>query len=498
MAVIFIQGTMSNVGKSMIAAGLCRVFTQDGYRVAPFKSQNMANNSFVTAEGLEMGRAQVMQAECASVLPEVAMNPILLKPTDDVGSQVIVCGRPVGNMKAAEYFEYKKSLIPVIKEAYSSLSERFDIIVVEGAGSPAEINLKDNDIVNMGLADMIDSKVLLVGDIDRGGVFAQLIGTLDLLTENERARVAGLVINKFRGDTSLLTPGIRMLEEKARCPVLGVVPFADLDLDDEDSLSERFAAGKPGKIDIAVIRHPYIANFTDLDVFGQSADVSVRYVNTPEKLGKPDAIVLPGSKNTISDMKHLVASRLADAIKDHASSGGVVIGICGGYQMLGISISDPDGAEGGGSVEGLSLLPVRTVIGKDKIRRSYRGCLSSPSGVFSHLKGCTVEGYEIHMGITSPAGEVSEFTANQTGYCLGNVYGSYVHGLFDTKEMAEGVLTALASRRGITVDTSHITDQGSYRQRQYDKLAGIIRQSLDMDRIYEIMGIVKDEQVRAV
>ena len=324
---VMIQGTMSGVGKSLIAAGLCRVFAQDGLRVAPFKSQNMANNSYVTSDGLEMGRAQVVQADCCGIAPDVRMNPVLLKPTDDKGSQVVVMGRQIGNMSAKEYFGYKTELVPVIKDAYESLHEDYDIIVIEGAGSPAEINLRQNDIVNMGLAAMTDSPVLLVGDIDRGGVFAQLLGTLDLLEDDERARVAGLVINKFRGDGALLEPGIRMLEEKAGCKVTGVVPFMDCNIDDEDSISDRFARKDVKAFDIAVIRLPHIANYTDFDAFEQFEDVSVRYVTDPAKITGADLIIIPGTKNTISDMKWLYKNRIADTIKDLAAAGCAVIGI---------------------------------------------------------------------------------------------------------------------------------------------------------------------------
>ena len=294
---IMIQGTMSNAGKSLIAAGLCRIFRQDGYRVAPFKSQNMALNSFITKEGLEMGRAQVMQAEAAGMEPTVAMNPILLKPTNDIGSQVIVNGEVIGNMSARDYFAYKKKLVPDILAAYHRLEEQADIIVIEGAGSPAEINLKENDIVNMGLAELLNAPVLIAGDIDRGGVFAQLLGTQLLLEESERRRVKGFIINKFRGDVSILTPGIRMLEERGGVPVVGVVPYMQISLEDEDSLTTRFDARQEAAVDIAVIRFPRISNFTDFSVFEQFEDVSLRYVDSVEKLHHPDMIFLPGSKN---------------------------------------------------------------------------------------------------------------------------------------------------------------------------------------------------------
>lgn len=342
--VIMVQGTMSNAGKSLIVAGLCRIFAQDGYRVAPFKSQNMALNSYITEDGLEMGRAQVMQAEAAGVKPSVLMNPILLKPTNDVGSQVIVKGEVIGNMRARDYFSYKKKLIPTICEAFSELEKQADIIVMEGAGSPAEINLKSDDIVNMGLAKLVDAPVLLVGDIDRGGVFAQLLGTLMLLEEDEKARVKGLIINKFRGDKTILDPGVEMLEERGGVKVAGVVPYMHLSIEDEDSLSGQLDNHDVGVIDLAVIRFPRISNFTDFNVFERLEGVSVRYVSSVQELGQPDMIFLPGSKNTMGDLRWMRQNGLEAAVKKLAAHI-PVWGICGGYQMLGRTISDPHGVE---------------------------------------------------------------------------------------------------------------------------------------------------------
>lgn len=485
---IMVMGTMSNVGKSVVVAALCRIFARDGYKVAPFKSQNMANNSFVTADGLEMGRAQVMQAVCAGAEPDVRMNPILLKPTDECGSQVVVMGKPVGNMRAAEYFEYKKSLVPTIKAAYESLSSEYDIIVIEGAGSPAEINLRDNDIVNMGLAEMLDAPVLLVGDIDRGGVFAQLIGTLDLLEENERDRVKGLVINKFRGDADLLAPGIDILKEKAKCDVTGVIPFMDLNIDDEDSLSDRFTRREPKEFDIVVIRLPHIANYTDFDVFEESDDISVRYENRPGRIGKPDMLIIPGTKNTAGDLKWLKTSGIAEAIINLAAEEVPVFGICGGYQMLGRNISDPDGAEGGISETGLELLPVDTVMSSSKTRKSFAGRICEPTGVLSHLGGREIKGYEIHMGQTEPFDRVFEFTSEGSGYCRGNIYGTYVHGLFDENMVAADIVRTVSELNKKSVDISALSDRAGYKQRQYDILADTVRKSLDMDAIYRMIG----------
>ena len=314
-----IQGTMSSAGKSLIAAGLCRIFRQDGYRCAPFKSQNMALNSFITEDGLEMGRAQVMQAEAAGIEPSVWMNPILLKPTNDTGSQVIVNGEVIGTMKARDYFAYKKKLIPDILRAYQKLEEEYDIIVIEGAGSPAEINLKQDDIVNMGMAKLAKAPVLLVGDIDRGGVFAQLLGTLLLLEEEEKQMVKGLIINKFRGDKTILDPGVVMLEEKGGIPVVGVAPYLQVQLDDEDSLTERFWMKEAaGKIDIAVIRLPRISNFTDFNALEVAKEASVRYVEHVRELQEPDLIILPGSKNTMEDLRWLRQSGMGQLFSGSA------------------------------------------------------------------------------------------------------------------------------------------------------------------------------------
>ena len=333
---IMVQGTMSNSGKSFLTAGLCRVFMQDGYKVAPFKSQNMALNSYITKDGLEIGRAQAMQAEACGIEPAVEMNPILLKPTSQVGSQVIVNGEVRGNMKAMDYYRDKTKLRADVMEAYRRLDQEYEIIVIEGAGSPAEINLKDNDIVNMGMAKMAKAPVLLVGDIDRGGVFAALYGTVKLLEEEEQQMIKGLVINKFRGDVEILRPGLRMIEERLDIPVVGVVPMECLDIDDEDSLSDRLTRTRKGAgVDIAVIHLPHISNFTDFAVFERMEGVSLRYVHTPGMLGNPDLILLPGTKNTMDDLQWLRESGMETLILRQAERKIPVVGICGGFQMLG-------------------------------------------------------------------------------------------------------------------------------------------------------------------
>ena len=531
--VIMVQGTMSNAGKSLIVAGLCRIFKQDGYRVAPFKSQNMALNSFITKEGLEMGRAQVMQAEAAGVEPVAAMNPILLKPTTHVGSQVIVNGEVLGNMSARDYFAYKKQLIPEIKKAFRELEKDNDIIVIEGAGSPAEINLRENDIVNMGLAELLDAPVLLVGDIDRGGVFAQLLGTLMLLEKTEKERVKGLIINKFRGDKTILDSGVVMLEERGHVPVVGVVPYMELSIDDEDSLSSRFDRKEEGLIDIAVIRYPRISNFTDLSVLEQIGQVSVRYVDSVRDLHHPDMIVLPGSKNTMADLKWMRENGLEALIKKKAQDT-IVFGICGGYQMLGETIRDPYQVENGGSMKGMGLLPAATELKQEKTRTQVTGTFGKISGALSGLSGKSVRGYEIHMGSTGYAGSAgdsgsivdkecvrqtksrgcnessntgrngNQSRCDEKGYVCsiqnevdggvkydgafsGNVYGTYVHGIFDEGTVAETLVGILAERKGVALDTEQMISYEQFKQMQYDKLADGLRSSMDMEAVYAML-----------
>ena len=479
---IMIQGTMSNAGKSLLAAGLCRVLHQEGYRVAPFKSQNMALNSFITRSGGEMGRAQVVQAEAAGILPDVRMNPILLKPTTDVGSQVIVNGQVLGNLRAMEYYRRKREFIPAVLEAYRSLEEEYDVIVIEGAGSPAEINLKQDDIVNMGLARLVDAPVLLVGDIDRGGVFAQLYGTVALLDPEERARIKGLVINKFRGDRAILEPGLKTLEDLCGVPVAGVVPYLHVDIDDEDSLTERFQRDTARRlIDIAVVRLPRISNFTDFGPFERCENVSVRYVDLAAQLGQPDLVCLPGTKSTIADLLWLRQSGLEAGILKLSAAGTPVFGICGGFQMLGRKISDPDQAEAAGITEirGMGLLDMETVFHPEKVQIQTQGVLRDVTGLFSCLNGAAYQGYEIHMG------RGQEHAPALMG--SGNVYGSYVHGIFDAPEVSGRILTALCKKRGLDPGLLGTFDPGEYRERQYDLLAQALREGLDMDFVHRIL-----------
>lgn len=488
------QGTMSSAGKSLIVAGLCRILKRDGFRVAPFKSQNMALNSFATEEGLEMGRAQVMQAEACGLKPSVLMNPILLKPTDDRRSQVIVNGAVVGDMSAKEYFEYKTSLVPTIREAIAKLAETVDVVVIEGAGSPAEINLKRNDIVNMGIAKLVDAPVLLVGDVDRGGVFAQLLGTLELLEPEERARVKGLIVNKFRGDESLLTPGIEELEARARVPVVGVIPFINLTLDDEDSLSPRLERRARARLNAGIVRLPRTSNFTDFDAFEQVEDVAVVYLRRPEEIRDLDILIIPGTKNAIADARWLHESGMASEIRKFGATGAPVVGVCGGYQILGESIDDPNGVEGGGSVAGLAMLPVATTLKTRKALRQTTGTFVAPTGILAPLKGLAFSGYEIHMGETTPIGAgLAAFTSAGTGACRGNVYGTYVHGAFDRAEVVRALIAALAARRGIAVDLDRVVDYRALKEREYDRLAETMREHLNMAMIYDALGVEKHE-----
>lgn len=436
---IMIQGTMSNVGKSLIVAGLCRIFKQDGYSVAPFKSQNMALNSYITEEGLEMGRAQVMQCEAAGIKPSVNMNPILLKPTNDMGSQVIVNGTPIGNFLAKEYFEKKKSLFTEIRKAYHELKKQYDIIVIEGAGSPAEINLKQNDIVNMGIAKLFKAPVILVGDIDRGGVFAQIVGTMALLEPSEQKRVKGFIINKFRGDVNLLQPGITFLEQKCNNKVLGVVPYMNVDIEDEDSIAERLHNKKrKALLYIAVVRLPHISNFTDFNRLDVIEGVSVYYADKAEQLEHADMIILPGTKNTIEDLLFIRQRGIESAIKKLANKGVVIFGICGGYQMMGESITDKYGVEKMGTIEGMGLLPVVTTFQKQKTMTRVRGKFLNICGDLQELSEKPFYGYEIHMGETKVIGEqyfceiISyDNTIKKQGAYRRNCYGTYVHGIFD-------------------------------------------------------------------
>lgn len=490
---LMIQGTASNAGKSLLCAGLCRIFAQDGYKVAPFKSQNMALNSAITAEGLEMGRAQVVQAQAAGVVPTADMNPILLKPTGDSGSQVILRGIPQGTMTAKDYYAYKKQLLPQVQASFARLDQEYDILVLEGAGSPAEINLRQDDFVNMGLAQMTKSPVLLCGDIDRGGVFAALYGTVKLLPPEEQALIAGLIINKFRGDPDILRPGLAPLEEMTGKPILGVVPMLEVDIDDEDSLSSRLQGKeKKGLLHIAVIRLPRLSNFTDFNPLDRYDQVTLQYVTDPRDLGTPDLLILPGTKDTMGDLRWLKETGFFQKIQSFAQGGGAIIGICGGYQMLCQEVQDPQGIEGGGTLSGLGLLPGTTCFYPEKTRTQVTGTFQGVPGIFAPLSGLPFQGYEIHMGETQGQGPsllrltTQQGQGKEDGMAQGNVWGCYIHGIFDKGEVSGGLLDILLQKKGLSAQLA-TQDWDTYADTQYTKLAEGLRQALDMEAIYRIM-----------
>ncbi|MFN3466151.1 MAG: cobyric acid synthase [Candidatus Brocadiales bacterium] len=522
---IMVQGTGSGVGKSTIVAALCRILHQEGYRVAPFKAQNMALNSFATVDGREMGRAQVVQAEAAGILPRVEMNPILLKPNSDTGSQVVVMGKAIGNMTAQEYFRRRGELLEVISKAYQTLSEDFDIIIIEGAGSPAEINLKDKDMVNMKTAEMARAPVILVTDVDKGGAFAWVIGTMELLTTAERARVCGFIFNKFRGDPSLIRPGLDMLESRTGLPVLGLVPFLPaLRIDEEDSTCldegsrvQRFKGLKAqglkssnrADIDIAVVRLPRISNFSDFNALEREPGVRVRYVETAESMGSPDLAILPGTKSTMTDLIYMRERGLEKGLRSLAQTGTPVVGICGGFQMLGRDIRDPHHVESHhDSIEGLGLLDTTTTFLPTKATYQVRAEMldsTLPFFVKGHLNG-----YEIHMGITegssSPFLKVTERSGERVEVmdgAVGNngqILGTYLHGLFDNDSFRAGFLGHLRNKKGIAPTNTrrlkpaatHLNFQRS-REEDYNRLAEAVRGSLRMGLIYKAIGLHKME-----
>lgn len=502
---------MSSAGKSFIVTALCKIFADLGYRVCPFKSQNMALNSGVTRDGLEMGRAQIVQAEAAGIMPDVRMNPILLKPNSDTGSQVIVMGKPVADMSAKDYYSYKTSLVPVIKEAFESLEKEYDVIIVEGAGSPAEINLKENDIVNMGLAKMLDIPVILVGDIDLGGVFAQLLGTIEWLSFEERDYVKGVLINKFRGDVRLLTSGIEMLENRINKKVLGVVPMCDVVIDAEDSVTKAFYESSRNSLkkgikhsdikcsnitennnsedkdilNIKVIKLPHISNFTDFDPLERLEYVNLSYISKQDELSEnDDLIILPGTKSTVSDLEWLIDSGLSKRIKE-LSENVPIMGICGGYQMFGNNITDSFNIEGGGSLSGLGLLDINTDFCKEKTLNASSGKIDNVKGFFSFLNGAIYKGYEIHAGISKCGNESLILSSNK------NVFGTYIHGIFDKADVIRALSKGLFMRKGIDFEENSydIQDYSDIKKREYTKLASAVKNSIDLDTIFEIMGI---------
>ncbi len=489
-AIMFL-GTGSDVGKSVLVAALCRVLLQDGVRVAPFKAQNMSLNSYVTRDGGEMGRAQVVQAQACRLDPDVRMNPVLLKPSSDVGSQVIVNGKVAGNMDVTNYIQFKAKILEQVHKSYDQLALDFDALVLEGAGSPGEVNLKSHDIVNMRMAQYADAKVLLAGDIDRGGVYASFIGHLEVMSEWERDLLAGFMVNRFRGDASLLDDAHRYIYDRTGYPILGVIPFLnDLGLPQEDSVS--FKAGlcntkKPAgaHVEIAVIDVPHISNFTDVEPFLYEPDVWLRIIKKPDELGLPDAILLPGSKNVIKDLQFLEQSGLVDKIKELVASGCEIVGICGGFQILGSVISDPHCIEDkyGGQVRGLDLLPIKTQLAPEKT-------LTRKEGVHV-LSGRKVSGYEIHHGLSQGDGEnvLCFDDGSRCGFSTenGQVWGSYLHGIFDADGYRRYFIDSLRQRKGLAAYAGEKTCFDL--EPALDRLAGVFRKNVDMKVIYQILGL---------
>lgn len=526
-----IQGTGSHVGKSILVCALCRILKQDGYRVAPFKAQNMALNSFVTRDGKEMGRAQVAQAEAAGIPPTIEMNPILLKPTGDCGSQVVVMGKPIGNMAAREYYQKKNEFVSIIQKAYDKLRNQFDIVVIEGAGSPAEINLKDGDIVNMGMAEMASAPVLLVTDIDRGGAFAWIVGTLELLTVAERNRIKGVIFNKFRGDKNILKPGLDMLETRIEKPVIGVIPHIhNLHIDDEDSVSLEYindytlakirevkwsgsmsgtstdfqssASNLQPIIDIAVIKLPRISNFTDFNILAYVKDVRVRFVDKANNIGKPDLLIIPGTKNTIGDLTFLRETGISEEILKLSKCRTMIIGICGGYQILGWQIRDPYQVESSkDNIRGLGLLDTITTFAREKHTYQVKAHMLEQEGLLCLNNELT--GYEIHMGETTyhgsntfkPFARIIERAGEKVDIvdgCVstdGNIIGTYIHGIFDNDEFRSKLLDYLRLKKGLKSSNSLRVNFNSIKEHRYNELADIVRRNINMDLIYDMMNL---------
>lgn len=501
---IMVQGTASNAGKSILVTALCRIFYQDGYRVVPFKAQNMALNSFVTEDGGEMGRAQVLQAQAAGLKPRVEMNPILLKPTAHASSQVIVLGRPVGNMSARDYHQNRNlQYLKIIEETLDKLRKDFEIVVIEGAGSPAEVNLKERDLANMRIARLANAPVLLVADIDRGGALASIVGTLELLDPDERELVKGFVINKFRGDLALLRPALDFLEDKTGKPVLGVLPyFTDLHLPAEDSVCLEDVRASAGEVEIAVLLLPRISNFTDFDPLSLEPGVRLRYVKEGERLGRPDLVIIPGTKNTIEDLLYLYETGLAAEVRRAAQEGIPVCGICGGFQMLGRELCDPEHTESvRDELPGLGLLDTVTTFFPEKVLAQAEGKLLGDGLLWEGMAGSAIKGYEIHMGRTVLGRDTRPFLRvtqrrgeADTGFDgavspSGLVWGTYFHGIFDNDDFRSHLLGQLRKRRGLEERPGSGLSHAGLLERKLDRLAEICWAGLDMARIYELMGL---------
>lgn len=490
---LMIVGTSSGAGKSLFVTALCRIFYKDKYKVSPFKSQNMALNSYITKDGKEMGRAQVVQAEASGLEPDVNMNPILLKPSTMNKIQIIVCGKSIGNMSGVEYNQYKKNLIPVLKETYSKIENENDIVVIEGAGSPAEINIKEEDISNFAMARIADAPVILVADIDRGGVFASIYGTIMLLKEEDRRRIKGIVINKFRGNKEVLKSGFEIIENLTGVKTLGVIPYANIDIEDEDSLTEKYKSFKLNKnlnkIKISVIKLKHISNVTDIDALSIYNDVEIQFVTERSQIGNEDLIIIPGSKNTIDDLKWLKESGIAEEIIKRARTETIIFGICGGFQILGNKVKDPYHIEGDiEELNGLGLLDLETIMENEKTLVQYKGKLSVNNGILKTLNNFEIKGYEIHQGITQ-GNEKNLTTDDRTIFVnRDNIIATYLHGIFDNKNFTDVLLNEIRRRKGLEEVNNNISYE-EYKLREFDKLEKLVRENVDIDEIYKIIGL---------
>lgn len=496
---LMFQGTGSSVGKSLITAAFCRIYANKGFKVAPFKSQNMALNSYITKKGLEMGRAQVVQAEAARIEPSALMNPILLKPSTDKKCQVILEGKVYKNMSAMDYHCFKPKLKEKVTEIYNKLSDEFDIVLLEGAGSPAEINLKEHDLVNMGMAKMADSPVILIGDIDRGGVFASIYGTIMLMDEEERRRIKGVIINKFRGDVKILEPGIKMLEDLINIPVVGVVPYCHLEIEEEDSVAERFKRkNKKAQIEVAVLYLPHVSNFTDFNVFDTQEDVNLRYVMRGESIGDVDMLIIPGSKNTIEDLKYVRDAGLEREIIHLHRNNKIIFGICGGYQMLGKTIKDPHYTESSiPEINGIGLLDTQTIFETEKTTTQVKAKIVAD---VDYMKNMDIKGYEIHMGKTTLNDEAKVFShiIDKLGEKVviedgainnkGNVMGTYIHGVFDNIKFTRSILNKIREDKGLNELHSSVESFDEFKDKEYDKLAQLVLENVDMPKIDKILN----------
>ena len=490
---LMIVGTSSGAGKSLFVTALCRIFYKDKYKVSPFKSQNMALNSYITKDGKEMGRAQVVQAEASGLEPDVNMNPILLKPSTMNKIQIIVCGKSIGNMSGIEYNQYKRNLIPILKETYSKIENENDIVVIEGAGSPAEINIKEEDISNFAMARIADAPVILVADIDRGGVFASIYGTIMLLKEEDRKRIKGIVINKFRGNKEVLKLGFEIIENLTGVKTLGVIPYTDIDIEDEDSLSEKYKSFKlnknSNKIKISVIKLKHISNVTDIDALSIYDDVEIQFVTERSQIENEDLLIIPGSKNTIDDLKWLKESGIAEEIIKRARTETIIFGICGGFQILGNKVKDPYHIEGDiEELNALGLLDLETIMENEKTLVQYKGKLAIDNGLLKALNNFEIKGYEIHQGITK-GNEKNLTTDDRTIFVnRDNIIATYLHGIFDNKDFTDSLLNEIRRRKGLEELNDNISYE-EYKLKEFDKLEKLVRENADIDEIYKIIGL---------